>query len=349
VSREDILARDQPEFVPDYESELLYRHPRLWGTRFPLGASGFFRKETLGLSGVVLERGGLLANTDLFTGRFSSLELEAAVERVLKLPYDDEVADEEIFANPRATTRSLSMVLTRDDRDNLFNPTRGSLRQVFVQSAGGVLGGDNAFNKALASWTRLVRGPASTTLGVRAQAGWAEAFAGSRDTGVPLEDRFFAGGSNSVRGYRENSLGPRVTAADRLAVADARFLANRPTSGGNALLLINAELRFPLPLLSRIGFSGAIFADGGNVWESWKRVSWDRLRLTSDFDDLRNPTTILDFRTSVGFSIHYNTPVGPLRVDYGLPLKRARLTESSTGLVEDDPHHIWHFSLGHAF
>jgi outer membrane translocation and assembly module TamA len=64
-----------------------------------------------------------------------------------------------------------------------------------------------------------------------------------------------------------------------------------------------------------------------------------------DGDD---PTTILDFRYSVGWSIHYNTPVGPLRVDYGLALKRARLVDEE-GNEQVDPHHIWHFSLGHSF
>jgi len=165
---------------------------------------------------------------------------------------------------------------------------------------------------------------------------------------VPLEARYFAGGSNSVRGYRENSLGPRLTEEDAQNVVDDRFLANRPTSGGNALMELNGEFRFPLPYISRWKFFGAVFADGGNVWENWARVSLDRMRLTSDPEG-DDPTTILDFRTSVGFSIHYRTIVGPLRLDYGLPLKRVRLVDPDTGEVEEDPHHIWHFSLGHAF
>ncbi|NNM32934.1 MAG: BamA/TamA family outer membrane protein [Gemmatimonadetes bacterium] len=350
VSLEDVLGQDQREVVADYEGELLYRNPRVFGSRFDLGASGFFRKETLGLSGVELERSGVLANTTLFTGRRSTLELEATIERVLKLPFKVDATDDELFANPRAQTRALSMVFTRDTRNDLFNPRRGNLRQLFVETAGGPwFRGDNSFNKVLATWTLLQPLPLSWVAGLRVQGGWAEAFHDSRADGVPLEDRFFAGGSNSVRGYRENSLGPRVTTADSLEVADERFLANRPTRGGNALLLVNAELRFPLPLLSRLGFGGAVFADGGNVWENWSRVSWNRLRLNSERDDPFDPTTILDWRTSVGFGIHYNTPVGPLRVDYGLPLKRARLVDSETGNVEEDPHHIWHFSFGHAF
>ncbi|HEX9642217.1 MAG TPA: outer membrane protein assembly factor, partial [Candidatus Krumholzibacteria bacterium] len=308
-------------------------------------ASVFFRKETLGFSGVVLERSGFLANTDLYRGRHSTVEIEGSIERVRKLPLQEEV---ELFGDPSATTRSISSVLTRDARNNPFDPIRGSHRFLLVETAGGVIGGANDFNKGLGSFVHLQALPGDATFAFRVQAGWAEAFGDSRESGVPLEARFFAGGSNSVRGYRENSLGPRLTAADSLSVVDDRFLANRPTAGGNALLQLNAELRFPIPLISRWGFRGAVFADGGNVWENWSRVSLQRLRLTST-EQGEDATTILDLRTSVGFSLHYRTPVGPLRLDYGLPLKRAELRDPLSGAVEVDPPHIWHFSLGHAF
>ncbi len=335
---------DADEFALDHEEEVLYRHPRLVGSRFDVGLSAFFRKETRGESGVVLETSGLLANTSLFTGRHTTTELEASVQRVLKLPFGP---DDDFLQTSRGQTRSLSLVIARDSRDSYFNPRRGSLRQVLAQGAGGPwVGGDNTFNKVLASFVRFRRIPGNSVLALRAQAGWAEAWWRSDDDGVPLEDRFFAGGSNSVRGYRDNSLGPRVTAQDSLQVSDARFLANRPASGGTALVLANAEIRFPIPLLSRLGFTGAVFADGGNVWEDWSRVSLSQFRLSSSSRN-DDPTTILDFRTSVGWSLHYNTPVGPFRIDYGLPLKRARLVSEDD--EEVDPHHIWHFSLGHAF
>jgi len=342
---EDVLGEERKLFL-DHEEELLYRSPRAFGTPFDAGLSAFFRRETLGLSGVRLERSGLLANTTLWRGRTAELELEGAIERVLKLPLEQ--LDEEILY-PRATTRSLSVVLSRDTRDNPLAPERGSLRYSLLQGAGSFLGGDNHFVKALATYVHLFPMAGHTILAVRAQAGWADPFGDSLERGTPLEARFFAGGSNTVRGYRENSLGPRLTAADVEQVLDERFLANRPTAGGDASMLLNAELRFPLPLLSRIGLRGALFADAGNVWKDWSQLSWHRLRPTSPLEG-DDATTILDLRTSVGIGIHYGTPVGPLRLDYGLPLKRARLVDPQDPTqVEFDDHHIWHFSLGHAF
>jgi outer membrane protein insertion porin family len=344
---EDVLGEgaDRKLFF-DHEEEVLYRTPHAFGTRFDVNLSGFFRRETLGLSGVRLERFGFLANTPLWRRRSNSLELEGAIERVIKLP----LADLETAVDyPRATTRSLSLVFSRDTRDSPLAPTRGSIRYGLVQSAGGWLGGDNHFVKTIANYVKLVNLPAGSILAWRLQAGWEDPFGSSRDRGTPLEARFFAGGSNTVRGYRENSLGPRLTDVDVQQVVDDRFLANRPTAGGNALLQGNAELRLPLPLLRRIGLWGTLFVDAGNVWENWSRVSLERLRPTSSIEG-ENPTTIQDLRTSVGFGLHYGTPVGPLRLDYGLPLKRARFQDpQDPAQIETDPQHIWHFSLGHAF
>jgi outer membrane protein assembly factor BamA len=102
-----------------------------------------------------------------------------------------------------------------------------------------------------------------------------------------------------------------------------------------------------LPRLSRWGFGLILFADGGNVWENWSKVRLRDFRLHSDPDG-PDPTTIYDFRTGVGFGFLYHTPVGPLRLEYGLPQKRARLV-SESGQSEIDPQHIWHLSLGFAF
>ena len=91
-----------------------------------------------------------------------------------------------------------------------------------------------------------------------------------------------------------------------------------------------------------------VAADAGNVWEGWDKVSLSDFRLTSDpFGE--NPTTIFDVRTSVGFGLLYHTPVGPLRLEYGLALKRATRVGVDGLRIEVDPHHLWHFSLGYAF
>jgi outer membrane protein insertion porin family len=340
----------------DHEEELLYRHPHLFGSRFTVNSNLFFRNESRPRSALELERAGLLVNTAILSRRASTAEIELGVQRTRKLSLSDALR----FDNDRALTRSLTLVITRDTRDDFFQPRRGDLRQVLLQTAGGpLLRGDNSFQKALASTVRLLPLPRHSVLALRAQAGWIEAWWESADRsgrvgGVPLEDRFFAGGSSSVRGYRENSLGPRLREDDEALqeVRDPRFLTDRISAGGNALLLLNGELRTPLPLLSRLGFDGTVFFDAGNVWASWKDFRIDDVRLSGGAEGVRAENA---FRTSWGVGLHYRTVVGPLRLEYGIPLRRAtylRVVDEATQeteVVDRDPSHVWHLSLGHAF
>jgi outer membrane protein assembly factor BamA len=121
-----------------------------------------------------------------------------------------------------------------------------------------------------------------------------------------------------VRGHAAKSLGPS---------ADGQPL------GGLAMLVANAELR--LPLVWQLG--AAVFLDAGNVWESYQQLR--PLRWTHG---LRSATySELDVNYSAGAGIRLRTPVGPLRLDYGVNLNRALAPGASRG--------EWHFSLGQAF
>ena len=119
---------------------------------------------------------------------------------------------------------------------------------------------------------------------------------------LPFE-RFFAGGGNTVRGYAQVSLGP-------VNVFGA-------TAGGNALLILNQEIR--VPIVWR--FRGVGFVDAGNVFES-----------VPDF-------TLRGLRTSAGVGLRIESPIGLVRLDYGLALQRA----------EGEPRGRFFFSLGQVF
>lgn len=127
--------------------------------------------------------------------------------------------------------------------------------------------------------------------------GLVRSFSGSH---VPLSQRFFSGGSDSLRGFPLNGAGPQ-------GVATLCTKEDDPTTctaqisvpvGGHQLFIINSEGRFPIPL--KKGLGGVIFYDGGNVYD---RINFKRL-----FNDYSN---------TVGFGIRYQTPVGPVRVDIG--------------------------------
>jgi len=134
---------------------------------------------------------------------------------------------------------------------------------------------------------------------------------------IPLPERFFAGGGTSLRGFALNQAGPR----------DA--ITGFPV-GGQALLALNQEFRFPmrLPFIGN-ALGGALFYDGGNVYS---RISHVTLRPYSPkpvFDPANPmkclfncPNELNYFAHTVGFGFRYGTPVGPIRIDLGYQLNR---------------------------
>jgi len=145
-------------------------------------------------------------------------------------------------------------------------------------------------------------------------------------TVIPLPERFFAGGGTSLRGFALNQAGPR----------DA--VTGFPV-GGQAMLVLNQEFRFPMRLpFSGTSLGGAFFYDGGNVYSRLTRISF-RTMLPSPTFALQNPaqppsSTNLSvcvtncsnelnyFAHTVGLGVRYKTPVGPIRIDFGYQLNR---------------------------
>ncbi|HEY6268474.1 MAG TPA: POTRA domain-containing protein [Candidatus Acidoferrum sp.] len=149
---------------------------------------------------------------------------------------------------------------------------------------------------------------------------------GPTPTIIPLPERFFAGGGTSLRGFALNQAGPR----------DA--CSGFPV-GGQAMLILNQEFRFPMRLpFVGTALGGAIFYDAGNVYSRLSRISF-RSMLPSPTFTLTNralppgPTNLpvcatnctneLNyFAHTIGLGLRYKTPVGPIRVDLGYQLNR---------------------------
>jgi outer membrane protein assembly factor BamA len=149
---------------------------------------------------------------------------------------------------------------------------------------------------------------------------------GPPPTIIPLPERFFAGGGTSLRGFALNQAGPR----------DA--CTGFPV-GGQAMLILNQEFRFPMRLpFVGTSLGGAIFYDGGNVYSRLSRISF-RTTLPEPTFALQNPalpagptnvpvcatncTNELNyFSHSIGLGVRYKTPVGPIRIDLGYQLNR---------------------------
>lgn len=161
-----------------------------------------------------------------------------------------------------------------------LSPSRGFFLATNLTLSGLGFGSDFHFWKVV-SEGRHYQSLRPFTLALRAKIGGAREFA-DKDI-IPFEERLFSGGSNSVRGWGRQELGPRI--------------ADDPV-GGRSLFEGNAELRFPIYGL----LTGAAFCDFGNVW-------------LEAFD-----YPIDDLRYSAGLGIRLTTPIGPIRLDVAAPV-----------------------------
>jgi outer membrane protein assembly factor BamA len=190
---------------------------------------------------------------------------------------------------------ALTTTLTRETRDDVLDASRGQFISSAFEWSPEALGSELRFVKYFGQYFRyfplreptvdmftkeITRPRLVFATGVRA--GLARGLGGQE---LPLPERFLAGGSTTVRGFEQNSLGDR---------------ADNPLPGGDAMLVINNELRFPLVSM----FDGVGFVDLGNVYP---RVS--------DF-------SLTNIRKAAGAGIRLRTPWFLLRLDYGIKLDR---------------------------
>jgi outer membrane protein assembly factor BamA len=199
---------------------------------------------------------------------------------------------------------------SRNRADSPFDPTRGDIYSVEFTHASPFIGSDSlvVFNKVVGegTWYHRVPGLRRWVLALRVRGGLIRpglAFvADSAIRFVPPEERFYAGGPSTVRGFGRNELGPVVYVADSLSVdatsGDTALLGLRTSPVGSyAVVLVNAELRFPSPIWpSR--FRLAAFVDVGRLW-----------------DQGEHGLVSAGFRLTPGAGLRVITPLGPLRVD----------------------------------
>lgn len=343
----------------NYRVDVQYVNPRIRNSRYSFDLDLYTKRETRGESGLNMDSHGLNVGSTWKTSRRVTNNAYVGVK--ITSPTVHPYAPDSLkvrFNEIGATTdevRSVNWAIYIDNRDDLFKPTRGSYTVVTAKLAGGIMGGDFSFFKWSTAWHNYHETPLGGILALRCMLGGTRPYGPSLDLGpdgVPYDDRFFAGGSSTVRGYRHNSLGPQVTdqdELDRLNYSSDVLLPDNPARGGNYLMLTNIEWRFPLPALRRWKFSSVFFFEGGNVWAQLSDMRIKGYRLYSEPGDPLDPnsTKDWDYRYSYGTGIRFDTPFGPVRVDVGFPLKRVRYVSETQDV--QDPKVIWHFSLGYPF
>ncbi|HXC52645.1 MAG TPA: outer membrane protein assembly factor BamA [Candidatus Limnocylindrales bacterium] len=205
-------------------------------------------------------------------------------------------------------TSSLRPSIVRNTIDQPFDPTEGSINTVSAEFAG--LGGENEFTKfdvssrwyfpfykAESGW-RLVYAIAGTF-------GYGVGNGGLKGEDLPLSERYFPGGINTVRGFQSRTLGPREDFCDHPNGVECRS----SEIGGSSQLIVNNEIIFPI--IPDAGVKGVVFFDAGNAWKHDEGI---------DLGDLRLAT---------GVGLRWLSPFGPLRIEIGFPLNEKHDDETS--------------------
>ncbi len=218
--------------------------------------------------------------------------------------------------NLLSVRRKLYLTFRRDSRDNIFLPRRGSVTEIIGEYYGGILSGDDNFTHLEVSWSRYMIVWPGWISATRIKLGSVEAFGNS--SVVPINDRLYLGGANSIRAFRENTLGP--VGSDNLPL------------GADFTVVFNQEFRWKtlqlfsvIPVLNDLlrtfPLWQSVFVDVGNGFSDHRGFHFNHLAL------------------SYGTGLQLVSPAGPIRVDYARRIKTDYFDFADR----------WHFTILYAF
>ena len=318
-------AGSNPFGFAEYRIVGTYREPRAFGVNADLsftaaveqGARSSFNFARKGVNAEVVRRLGPGLRT---SGRYSFGTTRTFDER---LSPEDQSRIDRIF--PQVRLSALTGGISRDRRDDVLDPERGTFVSAEGTMATRALGGQVGFIKSYVQgfWFRRLPVKRRIVFASRVALGLADGFprtAQSPDAlgqpvtvtieDLPASERFFAGGDTTIRGFALDTVGAPNTIS-----------ATGFPRGGNALIVMNGELR--VPVWKDLG--AAVFMDGGNVFDR-----------ATEFD-------LGELRGSIGVGVRYRSPIGPIRFDIGFKTDRREIG----GVLE--PRRALHFSIGQAF
>ncbi len=179
------------------------------------------------------------------------------------------------------TISSIFSSITRNTTDYHLDPSTGYVAEASVEYAG--LGGTEKFGKYILDYRHFFPFKWGTVFSVHGQVGYIMKVS-SED--IPVDERFYLGGINSMRGFKSREVGPYDAVNDEY-------------TGGDKSAYMNLEYVFPL--LKDMGLKGVVFVDAGNAWDE-------------------NEDYFSEIRYSTGAGIRWLSPMGPLRLEYGYNL-----------------------------
>lgn len=258
-------------------AETSFTEPRTFGSRIRTDASVAYRYLTE--PGYDLERKSGRVSFGRKLGEYTrgALSFSGAMDDLVRV----RVAERPQDLNTNLRTLDLSLIY--DTRGDLTNPTSGMYVEWTNELAGAILGGTDTFVRSVLLLKYYRRLGSSTTMASALEVGWMDPLSSSEE--IPLGQRFYTGGPNSLRGFGYQLVGP----------LDA---GRKPTGGAFKSVFNLVEIR--QDIYKMVG--GAVFMDIGNVW--------------SEIGAFR----LADYRVSPGAGVRINTPIGILRGDLGVNL-----------------------------
>lgn len=200
----------------------------------------------------------------------------------------------------RSTLSSLFSSFSLNTTDYRPDPTRGHLGEISWEIAG--LGGTEYFSKYIADHRVFFPWKWGSVFSLHGQIGYVHKLRSTEE--IPIDEKFFLGGINTLRGFATREVGPQDENGDFI--------------GGEKEAFFNAEYTFPL--IRDLGFKGLLFFDIGNAWS-------------------KDEEYFSSMRYSAGWGIRWNSPMGPLRLEWGYNLDPK----------EDEDRSRFEFSIGRFF
>jgi outer membrane protein insertion porin family len=251
--------------------------------KFSLGGELYYRDASY-ISDVYSESsvgGALIGRKPL--GKFGSVRMEYRLEQVGINDVDEDASQEIKDEEGNTLSSKVTLGYTFDSRDSVFLTRKGERVDLSTYVAGGVLGGGNDVYGFDIEASKYFLLAWDTILTLNGQIGTVSSWAGGDK--VPIFERLFLGGANNLRGFNYRDVGPKDEDDEPI--------------GGQTLARMTVEYTFPI--MERL--RGAVFYDAGFV----NRGSYDF-----------SPS---DFNSDVGIGVRIDLPIGPVRLDYGIPMQ----------------------------
>ena len=205
-----------------------------------------------------------------------------------------------------AIISSITPRISRNTLNSAFDPTEGSFQQLSIEIAG--LGGEKFYQlEAAERWyytflrSKLL---GDFTYSFGGTLGFGRGEEGLTGNELPIFERYFPGGIGSIRGFKARTMGPRELTRDEFG-----RVVKRTPIGGSEQVILNNEVIFPL--VQSIGLKGVVFFDAGNAYSADQGITLDETRY------------------SAGGGIRWLSPIGPLRIEMGLPFNTQKGDQKS--------------------